>query len=738
MKNKVYAYLHTHWDREWYRDKEDFNIRLQKVFDGVLDELSSNRTPYFYFDGQTLALLDYLKYNPSKKETVSELIKKKKLAIGPYFVSADTYLVSFPCMLKNLELGIKYSKELNQKEFIGYMCDVFGISKSAFKALEINGINKAVIWRGVNPEKINNNSNFKYGDISVLWLSMGYFNDFLHNRDFKNLEKYIDKIFRYSDNICLLPVGADHLAVLKNASKTVKNVSDKYDIKIISPFEYFKNAKFGKPAKCDEFLDNSSTYILQGVYTSRIDQKIKNVEVENKLSKIVEPLNFYLNGKFDSYIEKTYETLLKNHAHDSIYGCSLDKVARAVDNRFEKCNNMLDSILLHLTHKFKNKYKIKDKSVNKIGLFNLTNNNIKLAEIKLPYILKNSQVIETQKGFPTALLSDEYKIPVTEDICDIYTQIVEISSNKKFSFNTVEIKKPNKNHKITKSSLENKDIKLYVKNKSVFIENKQNKIELFLTDILDIGDSYNSAPKGKRKFIPLISSEILYVGDIQSALRLSYKNISLDCIIDNYSKFIRFNINLKNSKNNHKLQFCIKSDRNFEKTTAQDAIGIIKRTHDFNYNIQDYMPANRPYELKTNIYPMQNFVCSNNIAILTKGLHEYEIYKNELRVCFLRCTGTISNPKNPVRAIPAGPDLKTPDAQMHGNYSLEFAVLFGDKKSAFNNLDDFMKNYVTIDGSFEKNINLEFDELPEKSYFYGLSKKKKVLYNFKEDSVSLM
>ena len=62
MKKRVYAYLHTHWDREWYRDKEDFNIRLLEVFDIVIDELINNRAPYFYFDGQIAALLDYLKY----------------------------------------------------------------------------------------------------------------------------------------------------------------------------------------------------------------------------------------------------------------------------------------------------------------------------------------------------------------------------------------------------------------------------------------------------------------------------------------------------------------------------------------------------------------------------------------------------------------------------------------------------------------------------------------------------
>ena len=75
------------------------------------------------------------------------------------------------------------------------------------------------------------------------------------------------------------------------------------------------------------------------------------------------------------------------------------------------------------------------------------------------------------------------------------------------------------------------------------------------------------------------------------------------------------------------------------------------------------MPAKRPIELKTNCFPMQNFVCANGTIAITKGLHEYEIYQNELRICLLRSFSTISNPKNPARSIPAGPDLKTPKAQ---------------------------------------------------------------------------
>ena len=227
-KKRVYAYLHTHWDREWYRDKEDFNIRLLDVLDTVLDELKKDKAPFFYLDGQVIALLDYLKYRPNKEKEIANLIKNKRLMIGPYFVSVDSYLVSYPSMKKNLELGLKVSKKYNEKDFIGYMSDIFGISRAAFKALEEKNIDKAIIWRGVNPESINNKCNFKYDNINTVWLVQGYFNDFCHNwqktHDIKYieaLEKSLDKIAKYSEDSLLLPIGADHLGILKNATKTI-------------------------------------------------------------------------------------------------------------------------------------------------------------------------------------------------------------------------------------------------------------------------------------------------------------------------------------------------------------------------------------------------------------------------------------------------------------------------------------------------------------------------------------
>ena len=746
MKKKVYAYLHTHWDLEWYRDKEDFNLRLLDVFDIVLDELKNNRAPFFYFDGQVAALLDYLKYRPEKKDEIIELIKLKKLAIGPYFVSADSYLINFCSMLKNLDLGMKVSSEFGQKsDFIGYLSDIFGVSNSAFVALNFKNIKKAAFWRGVNPKKIANNCNFIKNDINSTWLAQGYFNDFFHSDpiNIEGIKKYLDKISHVSPDCCLMPIGADHLGVLKDANEKIKFVNSKlddYEIILTSPFEYFKRAKFENKIKEQEFLDNSDTYILSGVYSSRIPQKIKNNEIQNKLSRIIEPLDFYFNKKYQINIEEIYKTLIYNHAHDGIYGCSLDSVHRLIDVRLHKCDLALNAIQKRLIGDFKKQNKINGKSKNKIGIFNLSNNKINVATVSLPYVLPNSQIVGIEKKFSDEILYDIYHTPITEEITEIYTQLVEISSNKTFEFNTVNIKKPVKKVKISHNSIENEYIKLTAKKDKILILDKKstNEFYLKLTDIKDNGDLYNFAPNGDIKEIEFLKSEIEYSGEIQNSLKLYFKNIELSAVLRNDDKFIRFYIKINNKTKNHKIQLVLNLKEKINTTIAQDAIGLVKRKVDPDYKMQDFMPAKRPVELKTNSYPMQNFVCANGVIALTKGLNEYEIYKNELRICLLRCVGTISNPKNKARSIPAGPDLKTPEAQLIGKHKMELILSFGDYKKAFEILDNLFENYVVIDGDYSKDINFKLVQIPNNTYIYGINNNKKIGYNYKENKILLI
>jgi mannosylglycerate hydrolase len=65
------------------------------------------------------------------------------------------------------------------------------------------------------------------------------------------------------------------------------------------------------------------------------------------------------------------------------------------------------------------------------------------------------------------------------------------------------------------------------------------------------------------------------------------------------------------------------------------------------------------------------------LALLTKGLPEYEAGRDGLRLTLLRCVGTISRPKGlPTRPVDAGPDIATPDGQCRGRHVFEYAVRF--------------------------------------------------------------
>ena len=49
-----------------------------------------------------------------------------------------------------------------------------------------------------------------------------------------------------------------------------------------------------------------------------------------------------------------------------------------------------------------------------------------------------------------------------------------------------------------------------------------------------------------------------------------------------------------------------------------------------------------------------------------------------------------------------------------------------------------MENYVTIEADSKKDINIKFDTTDDKTYFYGMSNGKKILYNIKEDKIMLL
>ena len=244
MKKKVYAYIHTHWDREWYRELEEFKIRLVEVFDDVLNKLSSNELETFYFDGQTAALEDYLAIKPEKEALVREFINSKRLFIGPYYCSTDSFLVDSESLIKNLQIGIKYSKDFGCSDYIAYHADTFGHSAYIPQIIKYFDIEHAIFWRGLGELE----SEFLFRNLKSIYLIEGYFHDYFsanvsYEQKAKMLKRTLDRISKYSADSLLLPLGADHLVApdnIKEQIKEINNLLEDYEIVLSTPLNTLK------------------------------------------------------------------------------------------------------------------------------------------------------------------------------------------------------------------------------------------------------------------------------------------------------------------------------------------------------------------------------------------------------------------------------------------------------------------------------------------------------------------
>ena len=691
MKKKVIAFVHTHWDREWYREFETFRLRLIEVFDNVIDMLTSNKLPVFYFDGQTSALEDYLELRPEKETIIRQLIAEKKLYIGPMYCSIDEFLSSESVMNKNLELGIKYSKEFGCSEFLGYFSDTFGHTANVIPIIKKHNINTAIVWRGCGeiPSEFTWQTDDKQHTINCINLVRGYFNDFFHididiDKRTELIKSNLDKIAEYSGETLLMPIGGDHLGVPSNLLEIVEQVNkrlENYEIIIGSIFDYINNVKdrFAQHTHCGELRDCSKTFILQGSYSSRFDLKKMNIECTHLLEKTQRYAEYYKKD-FVSSINYAYKLLLQNQAHDSIYGCSLDDVLQECVVRYKKIKQICNYLLYNP--------KTDSKSITNLGKDFCGSYAFSTTEK-----LDGYQLLKTDFGFDKTIMADTLRVPITEDWREVYTYLTEIDAK---SGETVELK-PTTNITdvfVTDNSIGNSNIFAQIDENSIVIGG----YKLQFIDNIDNGDSYNEGvlADDNGKIGKILSSQILYQGNVRSAIKIEVDcNDILEIVIelDNYSKYLGFKINWNNSHTNHKLSVAIETESSICETYSEEMNQITRREFDPLYNIREKLPQTKGIEAKTNTAPMQRGVWANNIGVITKGITQYEISNSKLLIPILRSTGVLSNPQNPARTTPAGPPYPLEDLKQLGQNSVEFYA-FLDKKDELKKGIEHIYNFI--------------------------------------------
>jgi alpha-mannosidase len=352
---------HTHWDREWYDPFSVFSQRLLVMMDTLLD-LADEGFPHFHLDGQTAMIDDYLAMRPGRTEDVERLVREGKLSAGPWFTQMDEFLTSGESHVRNLERGLARARELGRALEVGYMPDQFGHVGQMPQILRLGGVERAVVWRGV-PDQIDRDAFWWESPdgsrVLTEYMAFGYSNgaSFDEAQSAEELAQAITRSverqrpFMASDRM-LVMVGYDHAG--PDASLVERLAGAEAGLEGVSPviggLEAHLSAQrlaADPPTWRGELRSSARAHLLPNVYSARVHQKRERGRVESLVERYAEPLAALVPGSEwpADGLDRVWTLLLWNGAHDSSCGCSHDRVAVDVDERFAEARAICEEIV---------------------------------------------------------------------------------------------------------------------------------------------------------------------------------------------------------------------------------------------------------------------------------------------------------------------------------------------------------------------------------------------------------
>jgi 2-O-(6-phospho-alpha-D-mannosyl)-D-glycerate hydrolase len=363
----VHLVPHTHWDREWYEPFQVFRMRLVDLIDQLLERMDADPRLRFTLDGQAATVDDYLEVRPEAEPVIRRLIAEGRLAIGPWQILLDEFLVSGETIVRNLELGWARAEALGGAMRVGYLPDMFGHIAQMPQILRRSGIERAVVWRGV-PAAIDRHAfSWRAPDGSTVeteYLVDGYGNG-AHLFDVPSrLGPKLGEYRRlhagtYGDRSLLAMYGTDHAVPSPQLADLVDlvNAADgEVEVRLATLTEYLERDRERHPGPHGdmptwdgELRSGARANMLMNVVSARVDIKAAAAKAERALERYAEPLSALHGGPWPGrLLELAWRRLIENSAHDSVCGCSHDAVVAQVIGRYAEAEQIGSGLIAHV------------------------------------------------------------------------------------------------------------------------------------------------------------------------------------------------------------------------------------------------------------------------------------------------------------------------------------------------------------------------------------------------------
>ncbi|MEW6252757.1 MAG: glycosyl hydrolase-related protein, partial [Planctomycetota bacterium] len=321
---------------------------------------------FYQLDGQSVVLEDYLEIRPEQRARIRALVQAGRLAAGPWYVMPDEFIVSGESLVRNMQLGHRVAGEFGPPLKIGFVCDIFGHNSQLPQLFRSFGIDTAVVWRGTNFPKHPALFRWQAADgsevLAYTFEDRGYGHwlfdvrrPALRANGKLDLKKAVEGVralmekegVRTPGEAVVLFDGIDHtpadpasiptLARARAAGLRIEHSS------FPLYFAAVRNQRLRLKLFRGELREPGTVEhntVIPGVLSSRIYLKQANARCETWLTKWAEPFGALAawlgNDDSSPFLRRAWKHLIRNHAHDSICGCSIDQVHRDMEYRFDQ------------------------------------------------------------------------------------------------------------------------------------------------------------------------------------------------------------------------------------------------------------------------------------------------------------------------------------------------------------------------------------------------------------------
>jgi len=381
---KIYIMSGTHWDREWYRPFQGFRYKLVHILTEVIETLEKNPDfGIFTLDGQTVVLNDYLLIRPDMEERLIKLIRGGRILIGPWYCMPDEFLISGESMIKNLLKGAQMSRKFGVMPWkYGYLCDTFGHAAQTPQIFNGFDMNYALVGRGVNEATCpahfiwespdgSNCITYKvpdhmlYGDFNCTVLEKLEDCQMEEEKD-GLIEAAVQREFSRTEiPVILLMDALDHKPIhiqLGDICERIRRLFPDTEVLVGDARDMAEHAHQYRellPVRTGQLIetaitDNPAQRLIVHTLSSRYDIKRKNDICQTLTEKWLAPfmvLSDMNNQKIPrAFLDIADDYLIKNQAHDSICGCSIDPVHRDMHYRYDQVEYIAQELLCDVMH----------------------------------------------------------------------------------------------------------------------------------------------------------------------------------------------------------------------------------------------------------------------------------------------------------------------------------------------------------------------------------------------------